>query len=203
MQHEGAKCRFSIHHYFDAGICFILPTRSVAGVDHDPRSNMAIPVPAFLTGSDASITHIVTAIVLCVCIGSFANHLCWFRVRYMPNNASWHEFSLDSQIVTYAITKVVCLAYFHPLSRFPGPRIAAASNVWYAYHWYAMLANQTFWKFSWITYATVGFLDGGLGQWRRSCKNLMMSCASRPTSLLSSSPHRPFQVCAKCHCPEG
>ncbi|KAH9204297.1 cytochrome P450 [Leptodontidium sp. 2 PMI_412] len=27
------------------------------------------------------------------------------------------------------------LLYFHPLSKLPGPRIAAISNVWYAYHW--------------------------------------------------------------------
>ncbi|KAI1506764.1 cytochrome P450 [Biscogniauxia marginata] len=29
----------------------------------------------------------------------------------------------------------IFLLYFHPLSSFPGPRIAAISNVWYGYHW--------------------------------------------------------------------
>ncbi|KAI2620575.1 cytochrome P450 [Hypoxylon sp. NC1633] len=38
-------------------------------------------------------------------------------------------------VSVYAISRVVYLLYFHPLSRFPGPRIAAVSNVWYAYHW--------------------------------------------------------------------
>ncbi|KAJ2989935.1 hypothetical protein NUW58_g2258 [Xylaria curta] len=36
---------------------------------------------------------------------------------------------------TYAIARSIYLLNFHPLSRFPGPKIAAVSNVWYAYHW--------------------------------------------------------------------
>ncbi|KAH6696657.1 hypothetical protein BKA61DRAFT_741584, partial [Leptodontidium sp. MPI-SDFR-AT-0119] len=38
-------------------------------------------------------------------------------------------------ISVYAVLRCVYLLYFHPLSKLPGPRIAATSNVWYAYHW--------------------------------------------------------------------
>ncbi|OTA98779.1 hypothetical protein M426DRAFT_102820 [Hypoxylon sp. CI-4A] len=38
-------------------------------------------------------------------------------------------------ISLYAISRAIFLFYFHPLSKFPGPRIAAVSNIWYAYHW--------------------------------------------------------------------
>ena len=33
------------------------------------------------------------------------------------------------------MTRAIYLLYFHPLSHFPGPRFAAVSNLWYAYHW--------------------------------------------------------------------
>jgi cytochrome P450 len=39
------------------------------------------------------------------------------------------------QISTYSLTRIIYLLYFHPLSHFPGPRLAAISNLWYAYHW--------------------------------------------------------------------
>lgn len=39
------------------------------------------------------------------------------------------------QIVFYTIARCVYLLYFHPLAKYPGPRIAAVSNAWYAYHW--------------------------------------------------------------------
>ncbi|KAH9902215.1 cytochrome P450 [Xylariomycetidae sp. FL2044] len=41
-------------------------------------------------------------------------------------------------IVAFATSiaaRLVYLLWFHPLSGFPGPRIAAVSDVWYAYHW--------------------------------------------------------------------
>ncbi|KAF7865957.1 hypothetical protein EAF04_006121 [Stromatinia cepivora] len=54
-----------------------------------------------------------------------------------PNN-----FGLQAVVTTvlggislYAASRVIYLSYFHPLSQFPGPRIAAVSNIWYAYHW--------------------------------------------------------------------
>ncbi|KAI0485253.1 isotrichodermin C-15 hydroxylase [Xylariaceae sp. FL0804] len=38
-------------------------------------------------------------------------------------------------VSVYATLRCFYLLYFHPLAKFPGPRIAAVSNVWYAYHW--------------------------------------------------------------------
>ncbi|KAI6084063.1 cytochrome P450 [Hypoxylon rubiginosum] len=38
-------------------------------------------------------------------------------------------------VLFYSISRIIFLSYFHPLSRFPGPSIAAFSNIWYAYHW--------------------------------------------------------------------
>ncbi|CAG8973253.1 hypothetical protein HYALB_00000012 [Hymenoscyphus albidus] len=35
----------------------------------------------------------------------------------------------------YALFRCVYLLYFHPASKFAGPRLAAVSNVWFAYHW--------------------------------------------------------------------
>ncbi|XXG99678.1 hypothetical protein Hte_006019 [Hypoxylon texense] len=43
--------------------------------------------------------------------------------------------TLVTAIVVYATARGIYLLYFHPLSRFPGPRFAAISNIWYAYHW--------------------------------------------------------------------
>ncbi|KAI0391256.1 cytochrome P450 [Xylariaceae sp. FL0594] len=38
-------------------------------------------------------------------------------------------------VITYASARCIYLLNFHPLSKFSGPRIAAVSNIWYAYHW--------------------------------------------------------------------
>ncbi|KAI0378985.1 isotrichodermin C-15 hydroxylase [Hypomontagnella monticulosa] len=38
-------------------------------------------------------------------------------------------------IFTYAASRSIYLLYFHPASKFPGPKIAAVSNVYYAYSW--------------------------------------------------------------------
>ncbi|KAF4634048.1 hypothetical protein G7Y89_g4056 [Cudoniella acicularis] len=59
-------------------------------------------------------------------------------------------------LLTTAFGAVSCYAsircfyhlYLHPASKFPGPRLAAISNVWYAYHWitgkYAMAVEKAF-----------------------------------------------------------
>ncbi|KAK7917480.1 cytochrome P450 [Apiospora marii] len=38
-------------------------------------------------------------------------------------------------LTLYATLRFVYNVYFHPASRFPGPRLAAVTNLWYAYHW--------------------------------------------------------------------
>ncbi|TGJ86269.1 hypothetical protein E0Z10_g2471 [Xylaria hypoxylon] len=35
----------------------------------------------------------------------------------------------------YASTRCIYLLWIHPASKFPGPKLAKVSNVWYAYHW--------------------------------------------------------------------
>ncbi len=37
-------------------------------------------------------------------------------------------------LLTLLLAVVVRRIFFHPLSRIPGPKLAAISNVWYAYH---------------------------------------------------------------------
>ncbi|KAH8899040.1 cytochrome P450 [Thozetella sp. PMI_491] len=38
-------------------------------------------------------------------------------------------------VSVYATARSIYNLYFHPLAQFPGPKIAAISNVWYGYHW--------------------------------------------------------------------
>ncbi|KAF7535628.1 hypothetical protein G7054_g5244 [Neopestalotiopsis clavispora] len=48
--------------------------------------------------------------------------------------AQW-PIVLVTGLVMYAATRCVYNLYFHALSKYPGPRLAAVSNVWWAYHW--------------------------------------------------------------------
>ncbi|RAH76706.1 cytochrome P450 [Aspergillus japonicus CBS 114.51] len=38
-------------------------------------------------------------------------------------------------VTSYALCRTIYLLCFHPLANYPGPRLAAVSNLWYAYHW--------------------------------------------------------------------
>jgi hypothetical protein len=48
---------------------------------------------------------------------------------------------IDSQSIVYVISKVIYNLYFHPLAKFPGPKRAAISNLFYARHWYVILGH--------------------------------------------------------------
>ncbi|KAK8070609.1 hypothetical protein PG997_010812 [Apiospora hydei] len=57
-------------------------------------------------------------------------------LRPISETLNSHFLTIASGVaILYATLRFVYNAYFHPASRFPGPRIAAASNIWYAYHW--------------------------------------------------------------------
>ncbi|KAK1701965.1 cytochrome P450 [Colletotrichum lupini] len=38
-------------------------------------------------------------------------------------------------IIAYSVIRTIYLVWFHPLAKYPGPRIASVSNVWYGYQW--------------------------------------------------------------------
>jgi cytochrome P450 len=57
-------------------------------------------------------------------------------VETLVQNTGLHWTTLLlSAALLYMAGNCIYNLYFHPASRFPGPRLAAISNVWYAYHW--------------------------------------------------------------------
>lgn len=46
------------------------------------------------------------------------------------------------QVFMYIISRVIYISYFHPASRFPGPRLASISNLWLAYYQYVLDFEQ-------------------------------------------------------------
>lgn len=70
--------------------------------------------------------------------GSSTAQLPSFSVLYVCFHAVLDDMELLTypyQVAAYGISRALFHLYLHPLSRFPGPRLAAVSNLWYAYHW--------------------------------------------------------------------
>jgi hypothetical protein len=42
---------------------------------------------------------------------------------------------LRDQMVVFLFVRGIYRLTLHPLAKFPGPKIAAATDAWYAYHW--------------------------------------------------------------------
>ncbi|KAI2621839.1 isotrichodermin C-15 hydroxylase [Hypoxylon sp. NC1633] len=59
-----------------------------------------------------------------------------FSTHFLASLGPVQWLSLAATILfTYAVSRCVYLLRFHPASKFPGPKIAAVSNVYYAYQW--------------------------------------------------------------------
>ena len=43
--------------------------------------------------------------------------------------------NFDVQVAVSYLARLVYLSTLHPLAKYPGPKLAAVSNLWYAYHW--------------------------------------------------------------------
>lgn len=41
---------------------------------------------------------------------------------------------LTKQVVAYMSSRYIYLSYFHPASKFPGPKLASISNLWLSYY---------------------------------------------------------------------
>ncbi|KAI4869205.1 cytochrome P450 [Hypoxylon rubiginosum] len=57
--------------------------------------------------------------------------------RLLPQTAQDQDVGIIvlTAVLAYIGARCIYLLHFHPLSKFPGPKLAAVSNVWYAYHW--------------------------------------------------------------------
>ncbi|KAF2182990.1 cytochrome P450 [Zopfia rhizophila CBS 207.26] len=56
-----------------------------------------------------------------------------------PNELSYPQglAIVAALFLAYVGPRCIYLLYFHPLAKFTGPKIAAISNIWYAYHWFS------------------------------------------------------------------
>lgn len=45
--------------------------------------------------------------------------------------------SSSLQITAYCVSRIIHNLYFHPLSKYPGPKIAAISDIWWGYARYS------------------------------------------------------------------
>jgi hypothetical protein len=41
---------------------------------------------------------------------------------------------LTKQVAAYTLSRYIYLSYFHPASKFPGPKLASISNLWLSYY---------------------------------------------------------------------
>jgi hypothetical protein len=55
-------------------------------------------------------------------------------VRTSPTHAYyWFELTMFAQIAAYTFARAIYNIYFHPLAKYPGPGLAAATDLWWAY----------------------------------------------------------------------
>lgn len=84
-----------------------------------------------------SVTELCTHSQFGAVLGIVGRSRMCFCPLYLPDE-------LTVQLIAYAVARCIYLLRFHPLSRFPGPKLAAISNVWYGYAWYVLLSVGTF-----------------------------------------------------------
>ncbi|KAI1083758.1 isotrichodermin C-15 hydroxylase [Whalleya microplaca] len=53
----------------------------------------------------------------------------------------WAVLAITS-VTLYAALRCFYLLYWHPLAVYPGPKLAAVSNVWYGWHWVSLLVHR-------------------------------------------------------------
>ena len=93
---------------------------------------MAYPDTAF----SENVTSQILATTLAASVGSPQYHV-WLSHGYFRSTYLLKRYDTDetSKVFLYATFGFFYLTYFHPLAKFPGPRLAAVSNTWYSYHW--------------------------------------------------------------------
>ncbi|KAI6084197.1 cytochrome P450 [Hypoxylon rubiginosum] len=109
----------------------------------------------------------------------------------------WEILALGT-VTAYASLKYIYLSYFHPTSRFPGPKLAAVSNLWYAFHLEPDIHTKQTKNLEHFVKVDVaiGFVDDGItwekdaAKHRRMAKELSPSFSVKALKALEPTMHK-------------
>ncbi len=81
---------------------------------------------------EATTTQWATAALTTVSITILGQERAYARSEAFRQT---NELPCSVQVSFYVAARCFYNVYLHPIAKYPGPKLAAISNVWYAYQW--------------------------------------------------------------------